>query len=473
MHVGVGAFHRAHQAQFTEDAMAATGGDWGISGVTPRSRRVVDQLAPQDGLYTVLTRGSDETAARVSGALREVRFAGAQSEQVTARIADPAVRVLTLTVTEKGYRYDPASGRLLRGDPGIRADLTGEPPRTVVGLLVRGLQARMTADAGPITTLCCDNLTSNGRTVHGLVSEFVDLLPPAQAGPLRTWLAEQVSFPSSMVDRIVPATSPADRAQVERLIGLADEGTVVTEPFRQWVIEDNFPGGRPAWERAGALLTDDVGPYEVMKLRMLNGAHSTLAYLGALAGCETISDAMGVPAFAAVAQRLMREDAEPTLDIPDGFDLDGYESELLERFTNSALRHRTVQVAMDGSHKLPPRLLSTLRAGRTAGAEPRWVALAVAAWMRWVWCDHADDGSPRVLDDPLAPALRRAVGHSDSPAGVVTALLGVPDVFSEDLTEDPVVRELLVDALDMLCTDGALDAARRLTGERAASKEHM
>lgn len=431
VHLGIGAFHRAHQAVFTEDA--ADG--WGICGVSQRSRTVVDELAPQDGLYTVLTRSASQVDARVVGAVRELRFADA------SRIADPAVRVVTLTVTEKGYRHDPATGRLRLDDEGIRADLAGGQPRTVVGQLVRGFAARMGADAGPVAVVSCDNLAHNGGTLAGLVGEFVAAL---RDEPLAQWIAAQVSFPSTVVDRIVPATTPEDRAEARRRIGLDDFGTVVTEPFKQWVIEDDFPGGRPAWDKAGALLTADVSPYEVIKLRMLNGSHSALAYLGVLAGCATIAEAMA--RFGEVPRRLMSDDVLPTLDVPDGFDIGAYQQQLLDRFANPALRHRTVQVAMDGSQKLPQRLLATVRARRAAGAEPRWAALAVAAWMRWV-CVAPE------LDDPMADRLRAAVAGASSPEQVVDRLLAISEIFGHDLRHDPVVRDLLVDALHEIMED--------------------
>ena len=471
VHLGLGAFHRAHQAQFTEEAVAARGGDWGSCGVSLRSRGVVDQLAPQDCLYTVLTRSSDTTSARVTGVVRAALFAGAQPAQVRGRLVDPAVRVITLTVTEKGYRRDPATGRLRRDDDGVRADVAGGDPRTVVGLLVRGLQARMRGDAGPLTVVCCDNLAHNGAALAGLVRDFVDLLPPGERAPLATWLGANVSFPNTMVDRIVPATTAADRAEAAALVGLADEGTVVTEPFRQWVIEDDFRSARPAWEDAGAMFTRDVTPYEVMKLRMLNAAHSALAYLGALAGSETIADAMREPAFAELVDRLLQNDAEPTLDPPDGIDLDGYRGELLARFGNHALRHRTEQVAMDGSQKLPERLLPTLRERRAAGAEPRWAAFTLAAWLRWVWADTRDDGAPRVLDDPLAPRLTRALGTATSASQVVDRLLGVREIFGDALAEDEVIRKLLVDALEQLARRGAVAAARAWVAESGGEEK--
>jgi fructuronate reductase len=462
VHLGIGAFHRAHQAVFTEEAVAARGGPWGICGVTLRSRAVVDQLAPQDGLYTVLTRTGAATTARVAAVVREVLFAGAQPADVVARIGDPTVRVVTTTVTEKGYRHDPGTGRLHREDEGIRADAAGGDPRTVLGLLVRGLQARRRADAGPLAVVCCDNLAHNGATLAGLVREFVDLLP---SDGMAAWLDEQVSFPNTMVDRIVPATTAADRDEAAALLGLVDHGVVATEPFRQWVIEDDFRSARPEWEAAGALLTTDVAPYEVMKLRLLNAPHSALAYLGALAGCETIADAMAEPALAELVDRLMRDDAQPTLVPPDGFDVEAYRRQLLQRFGNPVLRHRAEQVGLDGSQKLPQRLLPTIRERRAVGAEPHWAVFTLAAWLRWVWSDRRDDGTPRVLDDPLAPRLRRAVGGATSAAQVVDRLLGVREVFGPELAEDPVVRALLVEALDLLARRGAVPATRAWLSE--------
>ncbi|MBO0826281.1 MAG: mannitol dehydrogenase family protein, partial [Streptosporangiales bacterium] len=281
VHLGVGAFHRAHQAVYTEDA-----GDWGICGVTQRSARVARRLLPQDGLYAVLTKGPGAGDARVVGAVREVLVGPDDPASVVARIADPAVRVVTLTVTEKGYRRDPATGRLRRDDPEVAADLAGRTPRTVVGQLVAGLDARRCTDAGPLTVVCCDNLPSNGPALRALVGDYVG------DDGLAAWIAGSVRFPATMVDRIVPATTDADRAEVTRLLGVVDDGAVVAEPFSQWVIEDDFAADRPAWEKAGAVLTADVAPYETVKLRMLNGAHSTLAYLGALAGHEHIADAV-------------------------------------------------------------------------------------------------------------------------------------------------------------------------------------
>ncbi|GAA0897237.1 mannitol dehydrogenase family protein [Pseudonocardia zijingensis] len=451
VHLGIGAFHRAHQAVFTEEAVAAAGGDWGICGVTQRSRGVIDQLRPQDGLYAVLVRG-EQTSVRVAGAVRDLLFAAEEGERLQALLAAPATRLVTLTVTEKGYRHDPATGRLRLSDPDVAADLAGgAPPRTVVGQLVRGLQARRAADAGPITLLSCDNLPANGEVLRGLVSDFCAALPAAEGEPLAAWIGESVSFPSSMVDRIVPATTDDDRAEAARLLGFSDEGVVVTEPFRQWVVEDRFAAGRPAWERAGAVLTGDVAPYEAMKLRLLNGSHSTLAYLGALAGHEHVADAMADPGIAGVVAHLMADDVEPTLAVPDGYDVAAYQRELIERFHNPALRHRTVQIAMDGTQKLPQRLLGTIRDRLAAGAEPRWACLGVAAWMRYVWTAPA-------VDDPMADRLRTLTADAATPRAVVEALLSLEEVFGAELPADGRFRDLVTDSLEALMKGGVAAA---------------
>ncbi|WP_299033312.1 mannitol dehydrogenase family protein [uncultured Pseudokineococcus sp.] len=464
VHLGIGAFHRAHQAVFTEDAVAAAGGDWGIAGVTQRSADVVEQLRPQGGLYSVLERGEAGTALRVVGSVRELLFAAREGERLRELLAAPSTRLVTLTVTEKGYRHDPASRRLRLADPEVAADLAGRAPGSVVGQLVRGLQARRAADAGPVTLLSCDNLPANGAVLAGLVADFCAALPSAEGEPLAEWITRSVRFPSSMVDRIVPATTPQDRTRAAELLGLDDRGVVVTEPFRQWVVEDDFAAGRPAWERAGAVLTADVAPYEAMKLRLLNGAHSTLAYLGALAGHEHVADAMRDPGLAEVASRLMAEDAVPTLAVPDGFDLRAYQQDLLDRFSNPALRHRTAQIAMDGSQKLPQRLLGTVADRLAAGARPRAACLGVAAWMRWVSAGRTDDGRPVHVDDPLAERLQQLTAGAQDPAAVVDALLGLEEVFGRELPADPVFRELVLDALTALSRGGVAEAVRELVG---------
>jgi fructuronate reductase len=448
VHLGIGAFHRAHQAVFTEDAAEASVDDrWGILGVAQRSDAVVRQLRPQDCLYTILVPGRrGAVSARVVGQVREVLLAGAEPDRLLHRLADPATRLVSLTVTEKGYRRSPSGGLDLR-DELVRADLAGVDggASTVIGQLARGLQRRRAGSGAPITLLSCDNLMSNGHVLRELLLAFCAALPPAEGDDLGQWVEQNVAFPCSMVDRIVPATTADDRAQAAQLLGLDDEALVVAEPFRQWVIQDTFAADRPAWELAGAELVQDVTPFEQLKLRMLIGSHSMLAYLGALRGYETIAEAVADDELAAAARGLMTEDVAPTLVQPPGLDVTAYSRQVLERFANPALRHRTTQVAMDGSQKLPLRLLGTVRDRLAQGGSPSWAIRAVAGWMVYV-AVAADGGAAAVrLDDPLADRLRHAVAGRGNPASVVDSLLGVTEVFDDELRESPAFRDGLVE----------------------------
>jgi fructuronate reductase len=455
VHLGLGAFHRAHQAVFTEEALAAAGGDWGIVAVAPRNSDVVRQLEAQDLLFSVTSLAAAESRTGVVGALTGVRHAASDPAAVVALLADPAIRIVTLTVTEKAYQLDPATGRL-SPDEALAGDLTTDrPPRTVPGLLIRGLLARSAADAGPIALVSCDNLPSNGARLRGLVTQALAYsggqAPPAAA----EWVRENVTFPATMVDRIVPASTPETLAVAERALGFVDLAAVAAEPFRQWVIEDDFPAGRPAWERAGAVITDDVASWERLKLRTLNGVHSTLAYLGALAGCQTIADALALPGMRPLATRLIVEDIGPSFRPPEGVTVQAYGQSVLDRFANPAIAHRTLQVAMDGTQKLPQRILHTIADRRAAGAKPHWAALTVAAWMRFAR-GKADDGRALPLDDPLADDVVAALaGVPDTPADLCAALLGLRAVFPAELAADEVVRELVCDWLADLDRHGA------------------
>ncbi|MEV1332198.1 mannitol dehydrogenase family protein [Micromonospora costi] len=439
VHLGLGAFHRAHQAVYTEAAIGAAGGDWGIVAVAPRNPAVVEALADQDNLFSVTTLSGGGTATRVVGALTGVRHAPADPDAVVALLADPAIRVVTLTVTEKAYQMDPASG-LLRPDAALAADLAGDrPPVTVPGLLLRGLAARAAADAGPVALVSCDNLPANGARLRGLVEQAVrraDRVPAA----LPDWIAGNVTFPGTMVDRIVPASTPETLDVAHRALGVRDLAAVSAEPYAQWVIEDDFPAGRPAWDRAGAVVCADAGPWERLKLRTLNGVHSAAAYLGALAGRETIAEALAIPRLPEVLRHLIAEDVAASFTPPDGMRVVDYGEEVLARFANPAIRYRTLQVAMDGSQKLPQRVLHTIADLRAAGRPARWAALVVAAWLRFL-LGHADDGRPLPLDDPLAERIRAAL-HAGrrTPAGTVEAVFALREIVPADLAADDEVR---------------------------------
>jgi fructuronate reductase len=461
VHLGLGAFHRAHQEVFTEDAIAASGDTrWGVLGVTQRSPRVVGQLDPQDDLYGVLTLGAHETSLRVVGSLRGTAFPGTDTPRVVAALAAPTTHVVTLTVTEKGYRRT-ASGRVDLADDDTAADVAalsaalvgrddGTPARTPVGLLLRGLAARARADAGALTVVCCDNLSDNGDTLRALVHSWLESVTGGDT--LRAWLDEQVRFPGTMVDRIVPATTPANHGRAAALLGLADEGLVVGEPFRQWVIRDDFAGPRPAWELAGATFTDDVAPFERAKLRVLNGSHSALAYLGALRGHATIAEAVADPELEALVRGQIDDDVLPTLAPTAGLDPVAYRDEVLSRFANPNTGHTTVQVAMDGSQKLPQRLLDTARDRLAAGAVPTVIAHSVAAWIAYVRAASVGTlvvgGRQVVLDDPLAAAL--AAAASGPLDGAVDRVFALRAVFGDDLPQASSFRAAVAAALRTL-----------------------
>ena len=451
LHLGIGAFHRAHQAIYTDDILHRDS-SWGISGASLRSATTRDALEPQDGLYTVVTRSGEGDAARVIASVREVLVAREDPAALLSRMADPAIRIVSLTVTEKGYCHDPVTGELDEDHEDIRHDLaTPELPRSAPGFVVEALNMRRRRGVPPFTVLSCDNLPANGSTTARIVSRMAALRDP----DLGAFVGGEVAFPSSMVDRIVPATTEQDRALVGQLTGLQDAWPVITEPFTQWVIEDRFSQGRPVWEAAGAELVSDVEPYEQMKLRLLNGSHSTLAYLGSLSGFETVSDAMTDSDMAGLIRALMDKEMTPVLNVPPNADVDGYKASLIERFRNPALRHRLAQIAMDGSQKIPQRLLSAARQRIAAGAPTDRITLAVAAWMQYV-TGTDQRGKPYPVSDPLAPQIAVCANAAGRDAGALTnALLGLTGVFGDDLPANPAFKEAVSTWLDRLIRLGA------------------
>jgi fructuronate reductase len=450
VHLGIGAFQRAHQAMYTEAAIAAGDRHWGILGASLRSPAARDQLRPQDGLYTLSVRGAEGETLQVIGAIKDVLVAPENPAALLQALADPAVAIITLTVTEKGYCYDPATAALDEAHPDIVHDLANPAlPRTVPGFLVEALRQRREAQIDAFTVLCCDNLPHNGRTVRSIVTRFAALRDKALAG----YIANEVAFPSTMVDRITPATTDADRQSIAARLGLEDAAPVITEPFTQWVIEDRFPGGRPDWSIAGAEFVTDVAPYENMKLRLLNGSHSTLAYLGYLAGYETVSDTMKDANYRRLAEGVM-DDAAATLKMPPGADVAAYKRALIERFENPALRHRTWQICMDGSQKLPQRLLGTIRDRLAAGAPIDRLVMGVAGWMRYV-TGIDEQGKPIDVRDPLSGRLRSVADQAGMSAErLAPALLDVREIFG-DLAADARFREAATEALARILAKGA------------------
>jgi fructuronate reductase len=454
VHLGLGAFHRAHEALYTDEVDNARFGICGVSLKTPGAR---DALAPQDGLYTVVEKAPGGVRRRVVGSILEARFLGEERHEIHQRLVSPDTAIVSLTITEKGYGHDPASGALDVAHPEIAHDVA-QPDRPVsaIGLIVAALDARRASHGRPLTVLTCDNLPRNGPLVRGLATAYAQLRDPS----LAHWIERNVTFPATMVDRIVPATTPADVEANDVTLGVHDAGVVVCEPFRQWVIEDAFVCGRPPWERAGAQLVADVAPFEAMKLRLLNGSHSAFAYLGYLAGHELIYQVAAIPAFVAYMRALMAE-VSPTLAVPAGVDLAAYRDALAERFANPALPHRTRQIAMDGSQKLPQRLLGTVRDNLAANRPIDALALAVAGWMRYAaGVDEA--GGAIEVQDPLAREFARiAEANGRDADALVRGFSSLGQVFGDDLPRDPRFTGPVSRALAQLLSEGAAATVER------------
>lgn len=458
VHLGIGAFHRAHQAVVFDDVLASGDLRWGVLGASLRSPGVRDQLNPQDGLYTLVVRDGAEEHLRVIGAGRGVLVGPEDPAALVAAMAEAEVHIVTLTVTEKGYRLDPATGDLLLDDPDVAADLADiSAPRTAPGFIVAALQARKAAGLKPFTVISCDNLPHNGQRIRAGVLAMARRIDPA----LADWIEAEGAFPQTMIDRIVPATTPDDVARLTARLGVEDQGMVKAEPFTQWVIEDWFAGERPDFAALGVQLTDAVEPWEDAKLRLLNGSHSAIAYLGALSGYEHVHEAVAVPAFQAFIEALWDE-AETTLSPPPGLDVAAYRDELMARFSNSALMHRTRQIAMDGSQKLPQRLLAGAAERLAAGQGIEALALGVAAWMRWQE-GVTESGETVVVDDPLAARTAELIAASENDEAEVRALLTLSAVFPAGLANDRRFVEAVTGAFLSLREHGAVEAARRVT----------
>lgn len=397
VHIGIGAFHRVHQAVYTDDAMGAGDRDWGIIGASLRSGDVAAQLNPQGGLYTVSTRSAAGSEMRLIGAVQQVLVASETPQAVIDAIAAPTTHIVSFTVTEKGY--------LRRADGSL--DLAAAVgSASLYRFVAAGLAVRKAAGLPGLTLLSCDNLAGNGAVLRRLMRDYL----AACHSDLSAWFDATCTCPATMIDRIVPATTAADRAAVEAALGARDEGAVVTEAFSQWVIEDDFAGPRPRWEAVGAELVADVAPYETAKLRMLNGAHSALAYIGLGRGHEFVHQAIADPAIRALIERLMRKEAAPTVDAAPGQDLTAYADALLDRFANPALHHRLIQIAMDGSQKLPQRWLETLAWHQARGARCPSLEAAIAAWIAFL------RSGVHPVQDPLAEQLCAAVAGADAMA---------------------------------------------------------
>ncbi|BBG01360.1 MULTISPECIES: mannitol dehydrogenase family protein [Pseudonocardia] len=475
VHIGLSNFHRAHQAVHTAAALAAEPGPWGVLGIAPRSTAVADALVAQDLRYAVVEISPDGERASVPAVHTGALVAARDPEPVLTALAAPDTRIVSLTVTEGGYTIDPRTGGIDLDDPGVRADLAGTCS-TAIGLLARGLQRRARGHGAPVTVLSCDNLLANGEVTQRLVRGFAAALPAGERDELLGYL-DTVTFPNSMVDRIVPATTDATRAAAARLTGTADAVPVPAEPFSMWVLQDAFAAGRPAWEAPGegihgavftdgipgAVFTDDVAGYELLKLRLLNGTHSLIAYLGALAGEDLIARSVARSSIRAAAGRVLHDDYRPTVRVPEGVDVDDYAGQLFTRWSNAALGHRTRQVGSDGSLKLAQRIPGPAAEHLASGVLPQHLALTVAGWLACVAPPAGFDPGPHAAA-MAEPAREQLAATAAGPIAAhvragLELLGGEPGAGFADRTAE---------LLDVLVRHGVDAAVAEAAGERRA-----
>lgn len=440
LHYGCGAFHRGHQAWVTQRAIeveGARGRRWGIASASLIRPDTPHALKAQNNFYTLLERSAEENEAEIIASLAEVIHAPSDNKGLAARLADPDTRIVTLTITDRGYFLDPTTHRLDPSDPAIKDDIGAERPATAIGSIVRGLQLTRQAGHTPPVILCCDNLTSNGATLKQAVLDFAAL----EDDQLSAWIESNVQFPNTMVDRIVPAVSDEDKNQVEKLLGVRDEAPVIAEPYFDWVIED-FDGPRPRWDEVGAKFVNDVEPFEIAKLRLLNGTHMLLAYVGALAGYQTIAETVGDPLIKRLAERFMRSEQGPTVPMPH-WRVEAYIDDLLKRFANPAIHHGVGRVGRNGSLKLATRLLEPMRYNLAERRDTPCTILAIAAWIRWFAL--LDTGSAALpIDDPHREELRNLCRITrQNPKLRAEMFLEYDEVFGEKFPrQEKVISEL-------------------------------
>jgi mannitol 2-dehydrogenase len=432
VHIGVGGFHRAHQAVYLDDVCQAGVTDWSIvgAGVLAGDAAMAEALDAQDHLYSLVTRDSKGTDVRVIGAITDYVLAAGDIEPLVERIADADTRIVSMTITEGGYPVDEADGSFLR-------PLDKLPPS--FASLARGFQRRRDAGIGGVTVQSCDNVMGNGDVARTATLGVCAMVEPG----LEDWAARHVAFPNSMVDRITPQTAAADRAFLAEEYGLQDRWPVVAEPFIQWVIEDTFPYGRPPYEDVGVLLTDDVGPYETLKLRILNAGHSTLTYMAALVGHTYIHEIMADPPMARYLQRFHDDEATPSLPPVAGIDVADYKRVVAERFANPEVRDQVARVCLDGTSKWPKFLVPTIESQLERGGQVKLSALALAAWCQYL-LGKADSGEDILVS--ADPRLEQAQAHARASVSDPAAFLGFAEVFGQRLPADTRFVAAFVDA---------------------------
>lgn len=451
IHVGVGGFHRAHQAVYADDLLdLASENDWGLCGVglLEHDARMRDVLLSQDCLYTVIERGGRGDSARVIGSVLNFLYAPGNAESVIEKMCSPECRIVSLTITEGGYYVHQGTGEFDEKHPDIQHDLAhpGEP-RCSFGYLAEALNRRRIRGMAPFTVMSCDNLQSNGDMAKKMLLAFTELRDPG----LRKWLEENCAFPNSMVDRITPATTDEHRALVRDSFGIEDGWPVVTEPFKQWVIEDHFPLGRPAWEQVGAQMTSDVLPYEKMKIRLLNASHQALCYIGMLLGYRFVHETMEDRGIRKLVEKMMDEEVTPLLSEVPGVDLPEYKRTLIERFSNPVVRDQLSRIGIYGSSGIPKFVLPSIAEQLHRGGAIKLLSFTVASWFRYL--NGSDEsGKEMPMLDPMAGTLRERAQTAGKDA---QQLLAMREIFSESLATSQVFVDQVRDALRSLYEEGA------------------
>ncbi|MBC2608023.1 mannitol dehydrogenase family protein [Pelagicoccus albus] len=455
MHVGVGGFHRAHQAVYTDDLLKQ-GGDssWGFCGVglLEHDKRMHEVMKAQDCLYTLVERSSEGDTARVVGSIVDFVFAPDNREKVLEQMASPDTRIVSMTITEGGY-YFGSDGELNVGHPDLQRDLENPgQPRCSFGFLLEALNRRRLRGLAPFTIMSCDNVQGNGNIAKKMLSAYAELRDPV----LRNWMDENCLFPNSMVDRITPATTSELRDLVGAQFGIDDGWPVMTEPFKQWVIEDHFVQGRPKWENVGAQMTNDVLPYELMKLRLLNGTHQALCYPGMLLGKELVHEAMENADIRLLCRKMMDEEATPTLSPVPGIDLDEYKDSVIERFANPAIRDQLSRIGIYGSSGLPTFVLPSIVEQLKRGGSIKYLCFVIASWFRYL--NGADEsGKAMPMLDPMAEKLRERAQEAGPDA---RPLLAMREVFSEELASEPIFVDTVCAQLKGLYENGTAAALK-------------
>ncbi|MEV4384329.1 mannitol dehydrogenase family protein [Micromonospora sp. NPDC049580] len=455
VHLGIGAFHRAHQAAMTDAATDVADAGWGIAGVTQRSTDVVDRMRPQDCLFTVVTRnGGEQLDARVVGSVTSVLHAASQPEALLATLSAPTTRIISATVTEKGYAAALSSRTLITDSPLVAQDLADpRPHRSVVGQLVGGFARRADRGDPGVTVLCCDNVPRGGELLHDLCLQFLERWSSHRAAEVASWMSRHVRFPNTLVDRIVPGTTEADAHVLTQRLGYRDDALVTAERYGLWVIEDDFAAGHPQWPADEVRLVKDIQPWSDVKLRLLNGGHSLVSYVGLLDGRETVSEVMRVAWIRQLLDAWLDEAGRSLCELPEGLDLATYRDDVVSRFANDGIAYRLGKVAADGSLKLPTRVGSTASDLVAGGADARVSALTLATWL------HYAEQPGTVLDDPNAARIDEALDACREPRALVERVYGsqgvapLPAVLQDDFLDD------VATALDTLRLRGVSAAA--------------